>query len=187
MPLYLNSLEDMLQGVFTTGCFSEACLKLKAGVNNMSNYFSKLTRPDIDDFIFRSLFCLIFVGLGAEHLFSDQLIQKLMPSWVTYPRAASIVCGVWLITFGSLILLGWHLKIAAIALGSFLIIVTAAVHLPGVISAPIEIPEQSLWMWDILQRTNLVKNICLLGVCFHLLNHQPGRLSVEKWLKKVFH
>ena len=138
--------------------------------------------PDLIDLLFRLLFCLIFVGLGAEHLYDDQLIQNLMPSWMPAPRLVSMVCGVWLLVWGLLILIGWHLRLAALALGSFLILVTALVHVPGVIHAPVHIPEDYQWMWLVLQRTNLVKNICLLGVCFHLLKHKPGRYSLQHWL-----
>ena len=139
---------------------------------------------DISDILFRSLFCLIFIGLGAEHIFSDELIQRLMPSWVPFKRAASILCGVWLVGWGTLIFLGWHLRLAAIALGSFVVIVTLLVHAPGVLRAPIEISSDCIWIWDILQRSNLAKNLCLLGVCFHLLHHSVGRYSVEGYFKR---
>ena len=138
---------------------------------------------DLADLIFRIFFCLIFVGLGGEHIVSDALIQRLMPSWVMYPRAVSIACGFWLLGWGTLILLGWHIRWAAIALGAFLIIVTVLVHLPGVMNYPSNLPASSQWMWDILQRTNLVKNLCLLGVCFHLQHHKVGKYSLENWNK----
>ena len=138
---------------------------------------------DIADLLFRSLFCLIFVGLGLEHIFSDALILKLMPEWVPFPRLVSLCCGFWLFGWGSLILVGWKIEWAAKALGLFLIIVTFAVHAPGVMIHPPTLKAEDVWMWDILQRTNLVKNICLLGVCFHLLYHQVGRYSLESYLK----
>ncbi|MCB0330412.1 MAG: DoxX family protein [Bdellovibrionales bacterium] len=136
---------------------------------------------DEADLIFRGLFCLIFVGLGAEHLFSDQLIQRLMPEWIPYPRMASIVCGVWLTVWGGLILIGYQVKLAAFALGVFLVIVTVLVHVPGVIMEP-TLPEDVAWMWTILQRSNLAKNLCLLGVCFMLFYHDLGKYSVEHYL-----
>jgi len=138
---------------------------------------------DLQEFLFRALFCLIFVGLGAEHLFSDTLIQKLMPTWVPFPRLISFLCGAWLFFWGSLILLGWQLRAASIALGVFLIGVTLAVHVPGVVSVPAQVFPEDQWMWIILQRTNLVKNLCLLGVCFHLFNHELGRYSLTKYFK----
>ncbi|MFN8390923.1 MAG: DoxX family protein [Bdellovibrionota bacterium] len=137
---------------------------------------------DAADLIFRALFCLIFVGLGGEHLFSDALIQHLMPEWMPLKRVVSIGCGVWLVGWGTLILMGWHLRWAAIGLGYFLIIVTAAVHIPGVLYRAPTIPESQYWMWEILQRSNLVKNLCLLGVCFHLLHHKVGKYSLEAYL-----
>lgn len=138
---------------------------------------------DLADFLFRVLFSLIFVGLGAEHMVSDDLIQRLMPAWVPFPRLVSFSCGMWLLVWGVMIVLGWKLRLAAQALGVFVIIVTIAVHLPGVLLQPLSMHPECGWIWDILQRTNLVKNLCLLGVCFHLLHHNAGRYSLERYLK----
>ena len=137
---------------------------------------------DIADLLFRLLFCLIFVGLGLEHIFSDSLIRQLMPDWVPYPRMASLLCGIWLVVWGSFIMIGWQVRLAAFALGIFLVVVTVLVHVPGVLGLPEQIPAGSQWMWEILQRSNLVKNLCLLGVCFHLHYHQLGRYSLERYL-----
>ena len=143
---------------------------------------ASVSREDLTEFLFRILFCIIFIGLGAEHLFEDELIRLLMPAWVPLPRLASIVCGLWLVFWGSFILLGWHLKWSAIALGCF-VVVTALVHAPVLFAHPPGLPETCTWMWDILQRSNFVKNLCLLGVCFHLLYHEPGKLSLAAHLK----
>ena len=91
---------------------------------------------DLSEFLFRFLFCLIFVGLGGEHILDDTLIQKLMPDWVPYKRLVSFGCGVWLAGWGMLILVGWKVNWAAVALGAFLILVTAAVHVPGLFFFP---------------------------------------------------
>lgn len=136
---------------------------------------------DVADLLFRVLFCLIFVGLGGEHILSDELIQMLMPAWVPFKRLVSIGCGVWLVSWGSLILVGWKMRWAAIALAAFLLVVTLGVHLPGVLSNPPEMHQECVWLWMILQRTNLVKNLCLLGVCFHLLYHDVGKYSLEQY------
>ena len=80
-------------------------------------------------------------------------------------------------------MVGWQMRLAAFALGMFLVVVTVAVHVPGVLTQPAALPPGSQWMWDILQRSNLVKNLCLLGVCFHLHYHQLGRYSLERYLK----
>jgi uncharacterized membrane protein YphA (DoxX/SURF4 family) len=140
--------------------------------------------PDLSDLLFRGLFCLIFIGLGGEHLFSDDLLQRLMPAWVPVPRLISSACGVWLVGWGGLILLGWKLNWAATALGAFLLVVTFAVHLPGLFFYPPALTPKYYWLWDILQRSNLVKNICLLGVCFQLLHHRVGRFGLEHYLQQ---
>jgi uncharacterized membrane protein YphA (DoxX/SURF4 family) len=143
----------------------------------------KLTRDDLFEFLFRALFCGIFLALGWEHLFSDNLIQRLMPAWLEPKRAASILAGLWLSVGGVLLFLGYRLRFAAVWLGIFLVVVTVGVHLPGIVQGNSAIPAEMEWMWQILQRTNLAKNICLLGVCFHLWSHQPGRLSLTEVLR----
>lgn len=139
---------------------------------------------DVSELLFRLLFCLIFIGLGLEHLFSDQMIQRLMPDWLPWKRTVSIACGMWLCTWGAMIMAGWRVRLAAVALGIFLVAVTAAVHLPGIMIEPEWIPADCRWMWIVLQRSNLVKNLCLLGVCFHLQHHEVGKYSLERWLTR---
>ena len=139
---------------------------------------------DAFELSFRLLFSLIFLGLGGEHIFSDNLILLLMPEWVPSPRLVSFLCGVWLVFWSSFIILGIKLRLAAIALGTFVFFVTILVHLPGVLAYPASIPIESRWMWDILQRSNLAKNLCLLGVCAHLLYHKPGKYCLQTFLEK---
>ena len=144
----------------------------------------KRLNRDLADLLFRLLFCLIFIGLGGEHVFKDDLIQKLMPDWVPVPKAISLLCGFILLIGGGLIAIGYKLRFAALLLGSFLIVVTALVHGPALTSTPDFIAPESEWLWQILQRSNYVKNLCLLGVCLLLFNYQPGRWSLESWLKR---
>ena len=125
------------------------------------------------------MFCLIFIGPGGEHMAADDLIQHLMPAWTPLKRLVSIACGFWLLCWGGLILVGWNLRWTAAALGGFLILVTVLVHLSGMFSSPHGVAVGCQWMWDILQRSNLAKNLCLLGVCFHLLHHRLGKYSLQ--------
>jgi hypothetical protein len=145
-----------------------------------------IKRDDIAELAFRGLFCVIFLGLGRELLFSDELFRLLMPAWVPWPPAVSILVGLWLVVWGALILLGFRLRCAAIALGAFVVVVTAAVHGPAMFTYPTDLPVDSRWMWDILQRSNFVKNLYLLGVCFHLLHHRTGCFSLDAWLRGDF-
>ncbi len=138
---------------------------------------------DMSDILFRALFCLIFLGLGGEHIVSDDLIRRLMPAWVPAPRIVSLLCGLWLVFWGTMILVGYRLRLAATAIAAFLLVVTVTVHVPGLFTGPSNIPADWYWMWDILQRSNLVKNLCLLGVCFHLLHHEVGKYSYKMFIK----
>lgn len=141
-------------------------------------------RVDADwrDLIFRGLFSTIFIGLGSEHLLDDHLIRHLMPDWVPMPMLASRASGVLLLLGGLSILLGYRLQLGARLLGAFLIVVTFAVHVPGCFTVPASIPSDASWIWTVLQRSNLVKNVCLFGVCVHLTGQAPGRFSLDAWL-----
>lgn len=137
---------------------------------------------DSRDLIFRGLFSSIFVGLGFEHLIDDKLIRLLMPDWVMYPALASIGSGIILLIGGLSILLGYRIQQGARLLGAFLVVVTLAVHLPGLFDMPEEIHDS--WLWTIFQRSNLVKNLCLFGVCVHLTQHEPGRYSLDGYRRR---
>ena len=132
--------------------------------------------------IFRFLFSLIFVGLGMEHLFADELLQLLMPEWIGFKREVSILTGVVLLLGGLLIMFGYRIQWGAIILGSFLITVTAFVHLPAIFVMHPEVSGESAWLWDAYQRSNLFKNLCMLGVCVYFLHHKAGKYSIEELL-----
>ena len=135
---------------------------------------------DISDLIFRALFSLIFLGLGMEHFFSDHLIQGMMPDWLgAGKRPLSIIAGAVLLGGGFSILLGWKVRASAIVLGLFLLTVTVAIHGPALLHHPADMPANWTWVWDVYQRSNFFKNLCLLGVCFHLIHHRVGRFGLD--------
>ena len=138
--------------------------------------------PDLQELMFRGLVSLIFVGLGFEHIFSDALIQVLMPTWVPEPRLVSILCGVILLSGGMSLLLGFAIRRGAQLLAAFLVVVTTTVHLPGLLHTPASIPSEWSWLWVVFQRSNFVKNLCLLGICIHLMRYTPGRHSLQAFL-----
>lgn len=145
----------------------------------MENSMQRWLTPDRADLIFRILFSLIFLGLGFEHLFSDTLLQQLMPLWLPAKRLLSILSGVLLLTGGSMILLGYRIRLAAILLGIFIIFVTMGIHFPALFYTPAFVPPEARWLWAIYQRSNFAKNLCLLGVCFYLYYHVPGIYSID--------
>ena len=134
---------------------------------------------DLTDVIFRILFSLIFLGLGLEHLFSDTIIRNMMPDWLVYKRTLSMIAGILLLVGGLSVLLGYRTTWGAILLGGFILLVTILIHIPATWHQPADLPPSWRWLWDVYQRSNLVKNLCLLGVCFHLINHQPGKYSLD--------
>jgi uncharacterized membrane protein YphA (DoxX/SURF4 family) len=143
--------------------------------------FERRVSNDTRDLIFRGLFSSIFLGLGSEHLFDDRLIQHFMPTWVGYPMLASRSSGFLLLMGGLSILTGYRMQLGARVLGAFLLVVTLTVHLPGLFQIPAGIPAEAAWLWTVFQRSNLVKNLCLFGVCVHLTTLSPGRFSIDGW------
>ena len=143
--------------------------------------FERRVSNDTRDLIFRGLFSSIFLGLGSEHLLDDHLIQHFMPAWVGYPMLASRLSGVVLLLGGLSILAGYRMQLGARLLGAFLLVVTATVHVPGLFHVPAGIPTELAWLWTVFQRSNLVKNLCLFGVCVHLTTLAPGRFSIDGW------
>jgi uncharacterized membrane protein YphA (DoxX/SURF4 family) len=139
---------------------------------------------DVSELLFRLLFSSIFVVLGFEHLFHDELIQRLMPMGLPLKRVASIASGVVLLLGGASIALGVRVQEGAILLGVFLVLVTLIVHVPGMFQDPNFVMDGDLWLWDLYQRSNFIKNLCLLGVCFHLLTHEPGSLTLPAYLRR---
>ena len=139
---------------------------------------------DVSCLIFRFLFSLIFVGLGLEHLFADELLQHLMPHWIGFERVISVLTGIVLLLGGISIMIGFRIRWGAVILGLFLVVVNVVVHLPAVFTMSPEINADCAWLWDVYQRSNLFKNLCLLGACFHFLHHKAGKYSVEEWLEQ---
>lgn len=142
----------------------------------------RLIDTDAAELVFRLFFSSIFVVLGGEHILDDTLIQRLMPEWVPMKRAVSVLSGVVLLVGGGSIALGIYIRPAAVLLGVFLIVVTLLVHVPGILHAPGFIGAGEKWLWDVYQRSNFIKNVCLLGVCMHLLTHEPGRYTLGTFL-----
>ncbi len=137
---------------------------------------------DLAELIFRMLFSSIFIVLGGEHIFRDELIQQLMPLWMPEPRLFSLAAGILLLTGGISIALGFRIHLAATALSIFLVVVTLLIHVPGMFIYPPGLDSDWQWLWDLYQRSNFIKNVCLLGVCFHFLYHEPGSYSLDRYL-----
>lgn len=134
---------------------------------------------DLAELIFRGLFSLIFIGLGLEHLFADELIQSMMPDWVGNQRVASIGCGLVLVLGGSAVLVGYRVHQAAVLLAAFLLVVTVTIHGPALLYTPLGLPQDWRWLWEVYQRSNFFKNLCLLGVCIYLTHHRVGRFGFD--------
>ncbi|MBC7544837.1 MAG: hypothetical protein H7338_19100 [Candidatus Sericytochromatia bacterium] len=141
-----------------------------------------LLTKDRVDLLFRLLFSSIFLGMGGEHLFSNALIRQMMPVWLASVPLVTEAAGIVLLVGGLHVLLGYRIHRGAAMLGGFLLVVTLGLHGPALFSHPAGLPSDWHWLWDVYQRSNFVKNLCLLGVCLQLLHHVPGRYSLDHWL-----
>jgi len=139
----------------------------------------RLFNKDITDILFRLLFSSIFIGMGMEHLLSDDLIQEMMPDWLPQKRMISLSSGFILLAGGATIVVGYKVHQGAGLLALFLITVTIFIHGPELFVKPIGLSADWLWLWEVYQRSNFVKNLCLVGVCIHLLNYSSGKYSLD--------
>ena len=80
---------------------------------------------------------------------------------------------------GLSLLVGYRVRFAAILLGIFLIGVTVTIHGPALFHVPDGLPEDWDWLWEVYQRSNFFKNLCLLGVCIYLTHHRVGRWGFD--------
>jgi uncharacterized membrane protein YphA (DoxX/SURF4 family) len=181
---YIGNVSTTLHVVVVPSAGADYWVTLGARMLRLIHFLERRVGVDTRDLIFRCLFSSIFVGLGGEHLFDDRLIRHLMPGWIGYPGLASALSGCVLLLGGLSILTGYRVQVGARVLGAFLIVVTVTVHLPGCFQVPPDIPPEAGWLWMVLQRSNLAKNLCLFGVCVHLTTHAPGRFSVDAWLAR---
>jgi len=150
-------------------------------MNPIKTIYNKLRfHYDITDVVFRVMFSLIFIGLGGEHIFSNQLIIKMMPSFLPnfLNQILSIASGILLLGCGLLIASGYHVRMAATLLGIFLVFVNLTIHGPALVYTPSDLTPDWIWLWQVYQRSNFVKNCCLFGVCLHLINHKLGKYSL---------
>lgn len=134
---------------------------------------------NLADLLFRILFSWIFIALGLEHLFSDELIQTMIPDWIGGKRLISLGAGGVLLGGGLALLAGYRVRMAGALLGGFLILVTVTVHGPALLHVPTELPEDWRWLWEVYQRSNFFKNLCLVGVCIYLTHHRVGRFGFD--------
>lgn len=57
-------------------------------------------------------------------------------------------------------------------------------RLPGTFQAPAFVAPDDMWLWDLYERSNFIKHVCLLGVRFHLLTHEPGSMTLPAYLRR---
>jgi uncharacterized membrane protein YphA (DoxX/SURF4 family) len=137
---------------------------------------------DVADVGFRVFFSSIFIGMGGEHLFANTIIRQMMPGWLATVPLLAELAGLVLLVGGLHVLLGYRIHRGAVILSAFLLVVTLGLHGPALFRHPAGLPQDWQWLWDVYQRSNFVKNLCLFGVCLQLLHHEPGRYSLDFWL-----
>ena len=136
---------------------------------------------DVAELVFRLLFSSIFVVLGTEHLFNDGL-HSAIDARVATDEAR---------------LFGGKRRHSLGGRSEHCVGCTRAGRrdpsrtVPhrrhardprswDVSGARLHRPRRTCGLWDLYQRSNFIKNVCLLGVCFHLLTHEPGSLTLPR-------
>ena len=133
--------------------------------------------------IFRIFFSLIFILLGGEHLFRDNLIQQMIPHWMGSPRVWSVLTGLMILAGGGSILFGAFTRLGAWMLITFLVPVTLLVHVTSIGHYPDGLDERFRWLWDVYHQGSLVKNLSLIGGAIYFAFHGAGKFSVDRWLE----
>jgi len=124
-------------------------------------------RPDA---VFRGLFSLIFIVAGVAHLVNPtKIVHKLLAAplhglatWMAPPVVLVTLAGVALVIGGTMLLLGFRTKIAAIGLIAVLVPITLTVQVGSVSTIG-----------------PLLKNVALLGGLIHFFYAGAGPLSLD--------
>ena len=111
------------------------------------------------------------------------MMPEFLPHYLC--QILSILSGILLLSCGLLIAVGIQVRMAATLLGLFLIMVNLTIHGPALFYEPSDLDENWIWLWQVYQRSNFVKNLCLFGVCLHLINHKLGKYKLSK--RKLSH
>jgi uncharacterized membrane protein YphA (DoxX/SURF4 family) len=138
---------------------------------------------DYTDVIARAFFGFLFFSLGLDLLLSGDFHMDVLPWWIPTPGITIIGCGMLLILGGTLIILGVWLQIAAVVLGFFLAFSITGIYLPGFMDIPVGIRVEAEWLWFLLLKSNLMRDLSLLGACIYLFNHELGKFSLEVYLR----
>ena len=109
--------------------------------------------------------------------------MDVLPWWIPTPGITVILCGMLLLLGGTFIMLGVWLQIAAVILGFFLAFSITGIHIPGFIDIPVGVRIEADWLWFLLLKSNLMRDLSLLGACIYFFNHELGKFSLEVYLR----
>lgn len=139
---------------------------------------------NLTDIVGRLFFGLLFLFTGFDFLASGDYHLDLLPWWFPIPSFTIGIYGIIFMLGGLLFLAGIWLQIATVILGFMLAFNIAGIHIPGFIEVPVTIRAESEWLWMLLLKNNLIKDLSLLGACISYFNHQLGNYSLEEYLRK---
>lgn len=139
---------------------------------------------NLTDVIGRLFFGILFLFTGFDFLASGGSHLDLLPWWFPIPNITVAIYGIIFIFGGMLFLAGIWLQIASVILGFMLVFNIAGIHIPGFIEVPVSIRVESEWLWMLLLKNNLIKDLSLLGACISYFNHQLGSYSLEEYLRR---
>ena len=91
----------------------------------------------------RLFFAVPMAEFGADHLTDASDIARLVPSWIPAHLFWTYLVGVALIAAALSIIVKRHARLAAILLGSMLLVFVATMHIPNIVAEP---RERVLWV-----------------------------------------
>ncbi len=138
---------------------------------------------DLTDIIGRIFLGILFFFIGFDFLASGNYHLDILPWWFPMPSFTITIYGLIFLVGGLLFLFGIWIQIATTVLGFLLAFTIAGIHIPGFIEIPVSIRVESEWLWILLLKNNLIRDLSLLGACISYFNHELGNYSLEKILR----
>jgi putative oxidoreductase len=119
----------------------------------------------------RVLIAVLFILAGFGKLMGfDGAVKTIAGAHIPMPEVAAVITIIIELGGGILLVLGWKARWAALAIAVFTVIASFIFH------AFWSVPADQVMM----QRTDFLKNLSIIGGLLFVFAYGPGRLSVDK-------
>jgi|GEM_PF-3781366 len=139
---------------------------------------------DLTDILARIFFGLLFIAFGSDLILTGEFRLDVLPWWLPNPSLVVALCGYLLMLGGAMFLAGIWIQVISAVLGFYLAFSIAGIHIPGFIEIPVGVRIECEWLWLLMQKANLLRDLSLLGACIYFFNHELGKYSLETYLRE---